>query len=175
MSATRRSATIGPGRPLSSSTSPLPTVPAPLELKRSGRLTHPLLRGVTLGLRFEYVHDGEVVGRGVAWAADDLERFQYSHVVIQPVGDRRDARGRHALALVTEQPERFTLRVTGDGEMALRHIQGTRYWAGAFERPLRGGPDRPRRAQRLISARHGAPAGSDSFSITWSSEKLAAS
>lgn len=94
------------------------------------------LASVTLGLCAE-VRDGEaVIGSARWWQRVDTP----SSVGGVPIRldasapDSNSAALRRAIADASNP--RYTVRVRGDGEMALRDFDGTSYWAGEFTMPL---------------------------------------
>ncbi|MGH7132095.1 MAG: hypothetical protein ACREJO_09140 [Phycisphaerales bacterium] len=89
------------------------------------------LQGMVIAPHVE-IRDGlEVVGRALWWQTPGRD----SHVNGLPILIDGPATRLDALLRDPTNP-RYTVRVRGDGEMALRDFDGSKYWAGEFTMPL---------------------------------------
>jgi hypothetical protein len=93
---------------------------------------NPALSPVALGLAVDVLHDGKLAGtqrfRRQDFGPPDGRRFADATIYLPGVDD--DAFGAAGAA------EHWTLRVRGDGEMALTDWDRDQYWAGEFTLPL---------------------------------------
>jgi hypothetical protein len=88
---------------------------------------------LTLALRFELLRDGEPVATARGWVD--------AHEV---AGGRRLFMGwEEAASPLDFDTHEWLVRVSGDDELALRHVDCPRYWSGQFVIPLSGDLTRP--------------------------------
>lgn len=92
----------------------------------------PSLQDVTFGFAAEFLDGTSVIAKARWWQRASLAQPTVSGVpvLIEGVGEALQA------ALLRPDDPRYTVRVRGDGEMALRDFEGTKYWAGEFTAPL---------------------------------------
>lgn len=76
----------------------------------------------TLGVRLELLRAGEMVATGRAWWHGDSFLFPWSQKVLLDLVDKRP--------VVNSPSDEWQLRITGDGEVALRDFASTEYWDG---------------------------------------------
>ncbi len=85
---------------------------------------------LTFAFRIEVICSAEVVGEAFAWF--EFESGAYPAFSAPVRLDWRDEKKR-----VFSRDEKWTVRLCGDANTALRNIDSDRYWSGDIERPLR--------------------------------------
>lgn len=97
----------------------------------------PSWREVTLGLRAELRFDGEPVVRAELFLPSQRRREAEQLPTSSQWFFDPAARGLSLGDLPDFSDPRWTLRLIGDGELALRDAEATHYWKGEIELPLR--------------------------------------
>jgi hypothetical protein len=90
-------------------------------------IADPDLAGVTLGMRCEVLDNDKPVAHARWWQRRGAIAIQGAEIKIS---------GDLTAPLADPTNPRYTVRFTGDGEMALRDFDATKYWKGSFTIPF---------------------------------------